>query len=121
IYQRLYGCLIRLRLLQKRTNLFFLAFKARFFIVFIYFIYFFILVLYFIKNVIYFNKLIDICINRQESQKVVDNYFVGTIRASRLLRYITLMLLAIKLLEFSNKFLTILENAYLLGILESRS
>lgn len=27
----------------------------------------------------------------------------------------------IKLLEFSNKFLTILENAYLLGILESRS
>ena len=27
---------------------------------------------------IYFNKLIDICINRQESQKVVNNYFVGT-------------------------------------------
>ena len=27
----------------------------------------------------------------------------------------------IKLLEFSNKFLTILENAYLLGILESKS
>ena len=27
---------------------------------------------------IYFNKLIDICINRQESQKVVDNNFVGT-------------------------------------------
>ena len=27
---------------------------------------------------IYFNKLIDICINRYESQKVVDNYFVGT-------------------------------------------
>jgi len=31
---------------------------------------------------IYFNKLIDICINRQESKKVVDNYFVGTIRTS---------------------------------------
>ena len=30
------------------------------------------------KNMIYFNKLIGICINRQESQKVVDNYFVGT-------------------------------------------
>ena len=29
---------------------------------------------------IYFNKLIGICINRQESQKVVDNYFVGTIK-----------------------------------------
>ena len=27
---------------------------------------------------IYFNKLIDICINRQESQKVVDNNFVDT-------------------------------------------
>ena len=27
---------------------------------------------------IYFNKLIDVCINRYESQKVVDNYFVGT-------------------------------------------
>ena len=27
---------------------------------------------------IYFNKLIDICINRQESQKVVDNYFART-------------------------------------------
>ena len=27
---------------------------------------------------IYFNKLIGICINRQESQKVVDNYFVRT-------------------------------------------
>ena len=27
---------------------------------------------------IYFNKLIDVCINRQESQKVVANYFVGT-------------------------------------------
>ena len=27
---------------------------------------------------IYFNKLIDIYINRQESQKVVDNYFDGT-------------------------------------------
>lgn len=27
---------------------------------------------------IYFNKLINICINRQESQKVVDNNFVGT-------------------------------------------
>ena len=27
---------------------------------------------------IYFNKLIDICINRYESQKVVDSYFVGT-------------------------------------------
>ena len=32
------------------------------------------------KNMIYFNKLIDICINRYESQKVVDNYFVGTNR-----------------------------------------
>ena len=37
-------------------------------------------VLYFIKNMIYFNKLIDIYINRQENQKVVDNYFDGTIR-----------------------------------------
>ena len=27
---------------------------------------------------IYFNKLINICINRYESQKVVNNYFVGT-------------------------------------------
>ena len=27
---------------------------------------------------IYFNKLIDIWINRQENQKVVNNYFVGT-------------------------------------------
>ena len=27
---------------------------------------------------IYFNKLVDICINRYESQKVVDNYFDGT-------------------------------------------
>ena len=27
---------------------------------------------------IYFSKLIDICNNRYESQKVVDNYFVGT-------------------------------------------
>ena len=27
---------------------------------------------------IYFNKLIDICINRYENQKVVNNYFVGT-------------------------------------------
>ena len=27
---------------------------------------------------IYLKKLIDICINRYESQKVVDNYFVGT-------------------------------------------
>ena len=34
--------------------------------------------LYFIKNMIYFSKLIDICINCQESQKVVDNYFVAT-------------------------------------------
>ena len=34
--------------------------------------------LQFIKNMLYFNKLIDICINRQESHKVVDNYFVGT-------------------------------------------
>ena len=34
----------------------------------------------FIKIMIYFNKLIGICINRQESQKVVDNYFVGTIK-----------------------------------------
>ena len=33
----------------------------------------------FIKNMIYYRKLIDICINRYESQKVVDNYFVGTI------------------------------------------
>ena len=31
---------------------------------------------------IYFSKLIDICINRQESQKIVDNYFVGTIYQS---------------------------------------
>ena len=37
--------------------------------------------LQFIKNMIYFNKLIDICINRYESQKVVDNYANGTIRA----------------------------------------
>ena len=40
---------------------------------------------------IYFNKLIDICINRYESQKVVDNYFVGTnnvsIRTNRTDRY----------------------------------
>ena len=36
---------------------------------------------------IYFNKLIDICINRQESQKVVDNYFVGTIVISRVWKY----------------------------------
>ena len=35
-------------------------------------------VLYFIENMIYFNKFIDICINRQESPKVVNNYFVGT-------------------------------------------
>jgi len=28
---------------------------------------------------IYFNKLIDICINRQESLKVVDNNFVAPI------------------------------------------
>ena len=34
--------------------------------------------LIFIENMIYFNKLIDFYINRQESQKVVDNYFVGT-------------------------------------------
>ena len=34
--------------------------------------------LQFIKNMIYFNKLIDIWINRQENQKVVNNYFVGT-------------------------------------------
>ena len=32
---------------------------------------------------IYFNKLIDICINRYESQKVVDNYFIG-IKASNI-------------------------------------
>ena len=31
---------------------------------------------------IYYRKLIDICINRYESQKVVDNYFVGTIDVS---------------------------------------
>ena len=37
-------------------------------------------VLQFIKIMIYFSKLIDICINRQESQKVVDNYFVGTMK-----------------------------------------
>ena len=47
---------------------------------FIWFYIFFKLVLYFIKNMIYFNKLIDICINRYESQKVVNNYFVGTIK-----------------------------------------
>jgi len=39
---------------------------------------FLVFVLYFIKNMIYFNKLIDIYINRQENQKVVNNYFVGT-------------------------------------------
>ena len=43
---------------------------------------FLVFALYFIKNMIYFNKLIDIYINRQESQKVVDNYFDGTIRTS---------------------------------------
>ena len=32
---------------------------------------------------IYFNKLIDICINCQESQKVVNNYFVGTKQVKR--------------------------------------
>ena len=32
---------------------------------------------------IYFNKLIDICINRQENQRVVNNYFVGTKRLNR--------------------------------------
>ena len=37
---------------------------------------------------IYFNKLIDICINRQESQKVVNNYFVGTIDLSILLEFL---------------------------------
>mgnify|MGYP006906682129 CR=1 FL=1 len=44
-------------------------------------------VLHFIKNMIYFNKLIDICINRQESHKVVDNYFVGTKKS----RYCTIL------------------------------
>ena len=34
--------------------------------------------LQFIKNMIYFNKLIDICINRQESQEVVNNYDNGS-------------------------------------------
>ena len=43
---------------------------------------FLIIVLNFIKNMIFFSKLIDICINRYESQKVVDNYFVGTIDVS---------------------------------------
>ena len=38
----------------------------------------FMILLQFIPNIIYFNKLIDIYINRQESQKVVDNYFNGT-------------------------------------------
>ena len=46
----------------------------------IFFNYFIIRLLQFIKNMIYFNKLIDICINREESQKkVVDNYANGTI------------------------------------------
>ena len=44
---------------------------------------------------IYFNKLIDICINRQESQKVVDNYANGTIRTSSF-RKIKLEVLIIK-------------------------
>lgn len=36
------------------------------------------ILLQFIENMIYFRKLIDICIDRQENQKVIDNYFVGT-------------------------------------------
>ena len=43
---------------------------------------FVIILLQFIKFMRYFSKLIDICINRYESQKVVDNYFVGTIDVS---------------------------------------
>ena len=42
------------------------------------FIDFIINLLIFIKNMIYFSKLIDFCVNRQESPKVVDIYFVGT-------------------------------------------
>ena len=38
----------------------------------------FIILLQFIEIVIYFSKLIDFCINRQENPKVVNNYFVGT-------------------------------------------
>lgn len=34
--------------------------------------------LQFIKTMIFFNKLIYICINSYESKKVVDNYFIGT-------------------------------------------
>ena len=41
---------------------------------------FVIILLQFIKFMIYFSKLIDICINCQESQKVVNNYVNGTIR-----------------------------------------
>lgn len=40
----------------------------------------FIILLQFIEIVIYFSKLIDFCINRQENPKVVNNYFVGTTR-----------------------------------------
>lgn len=32
---------------------------------------------------IFFNKLIDICLNCYESQKVVDSYFVGTNKLNR--------------------------------------
>ena len=39
---------------------------------------FVIILLQFIKFMIYFSKLIDICINCQESQKVVNNYVNGT-------------------------------------------
>ena len=39
--------------------------------------------LQFVKIMIYCNKLIDFYINRQESQKVVDNYFDGTKRNNR--------------------------------------
>ena len=41
------------------------------------------ILLQFIKIMIYFSKLIVICINRQESPKVVNNYFVGTTVISR--------------------------------------
>lgn len=51
---------------------------------------------------IYFNKLIDICINRQESPKVVNIYGVGTIRTSRVSKD-NLEVLIIKIVQSSNK------------------
>ena len=48
----------------------------------------FIILLQFIELVIYFSKLIDICINCYESQKVVNNYFVGTKKSNtKFLKY----------------------------------